>query len=126
VAIDRDLSVLVVEDDVDELELVNLMLQGPGRRVLGASNASEALKAAQSARIDVLVTDVMLPGLSGPGIAHQLRSLHRGLPVVFMSGWYDPLEFPELEGEVLLHKPFSLEQLRDAIDIVLRRRLGDS
>lgn len=86
-----------------------------------AGNAAEALDLARVTPIDLLLTDVVLPGLSGRRIADQVRLLHPGLPVLYMSGWYDHPEFPGLEGERMLQKPFSLETLTSAIAAVLQR-----
>ena len=112
-------TVLVVEADDDVRELVSRMLAAPDRGVLAAANAGEALELASSNRIDLLLTDVVLPGVSGPRIVKLLRSLLPDLPVVYMSGWFDHPEFPELDGETVLRKPFSLQDLTRAVAAAL-------
>ena len=118
----RDLTILVLEDADDLRALISLMLETPGRRVLCAANQTEALDLARSTTIDLLVGDVVLPNLSGPRIAEQLRSLQPGLSVLYISGWYEHPQFPELGGERLLHKPFSRKTLNEAVAAVLSCR----
>ena len=108
-------TVLVVEADDDVRALVSRMLEAPDRHVLAAANAGEALELADSNEIDLLLTDVVLPGVSGLRIVKLMRSLLPGLPVIYMSGWFDHPEFPELDGETVLRKPFSLRELNRAV-----------
>jgi two-component system, cell cycle sensor histidine kinase and response regulator CckA len=114
------LSVLVVEDDATVRSVVGQMLDAPGRRILVAANAAEAMSLASSTDLDLLVTDVVLPHISGHRIAKLVRAFHPGLPVLYISGWYDHPQFPELEGETILHKPFSCDELESAIAAALR------
>jgi two-component system cell cycle sensor histidine kinase/response regulator CckA len=108
-------TVLVVEADDDVRALVSRMLEAPDRHVLAAANAGEALELADSNEIDLLLTDVVLLGMSGLRIVKLMRSLLPGLPVLYMSGWFDHPEFPELDGETVLRKPFSLRELNRAV-----------
>jgi two-component system cell cycle sensor histidine kinase/response regulator CckA len=108
-------TVLVVEADNDVRALVGRMLAAPGRRVLVAADAAEALELACSNEIDLLLTDVVLPGISGPRIVKLVRSLLPNVPVLYMSGWFDHPEFPELDGETVLRKPFSRRELAGAV-----------
>lgn len=118
--VETSLTVLVVEDDESVRRVVSQMLDAPGRRVLVAASAAEALSFASSTRLDLLVTDVVLPRISGHRIAKLVRTFHPGLPVLYISGWYDHPQFPELEGETILHKPFSCDELEAALAAVLR------
>lgn len=113
-------TILLFEEADDLRELIRLMLDAPGRRILSAANQFEARELARSTSIDLLVTNVELPGLEGLEIARQMRSLQPGLRVLFISGWYDHPEFPRLERESLLPKPFSRNSLNEAIARVLR------
>jgi DNA-binding response OmpR family regulator len=91
--------------------------------VLSASDGEEALGIARqrASDIELLVTDVVMPRLGGPDLARELRA-RRTLPVLFMSGYHERHE--ELAGELLLEKPFTIEQLLRAVDAALPRPAG--
>ncbi len=113
-------TLLVVEDDDDLREIVILTLRGRGYRILDAANGPDALAhLVRGDRIDLLLTDVILPGgLSGPDVANRVRALKPELPVLFMSGYTaDTLKRHETAGDaVLIHKPFDPENLVRHID----------
>jgi two-component system cell cycle sensor histidine kinase/response regulator CckA len=119
-------TVLVVESDSDVRALITRMLEVPGRRVLVAADAAEALEVATAYEIDLLLTDVLVPRVSGHRIAKLLRALQPGLPVIYVSGWFDHPQFPELDGEAVLQKPFSREQLTRAVADAIHGRAGSN
>ncbi|HEX6864661.1 MAG TPA: PAS domain S-box protein, partial [Thermoanaerobaculia bacterium] len=83
--------VLLVEDESSVRELASRVLRSAGFTVTEASHGEEALERAQTlARIDLLLTDVVMPRMGGPDLAARLRPRWPGLRVVFMSGYVDP------------------------------------
>ncbi len=84
----RPATVLVVEDQEVIRDLVRDALEAQGMRVLEAERGDAALRLAASdpAAIDVLLADVVLPGMPGPVVASRLRELRPGVGVVLMSG----------------------------------------
>lgn len=110
---DKPTFVLLVEDDV----LIRLntaeMLQAQGMTVIEAGSAEEALAALSTMRIDVLVTDVNLPGLSGPELAVRARAIAASVGVVFATG--DNAVVQAVAGSVVLTKPYGDEALAAAI-----------
>jgi CheY-like chemotaxis protein len=99
-------------------ELTKRILVGAGFRVAEAADADEALELAAGARFDVLLTDVLLPGMSGPELVARLRELGFGFRVVYMSGY--PADFVESrvslgDSELLVHKPFTAATLVQAL-----------
>jgi two-component system cell cycle sensor histidine kinase/response regulator CckA len=115
-----DQTVLLVEDDPQVRQLAQRILQRQGYRVLACGSAEEAEKryAEQRSTISILLTDVMLPGMSGPELARHLAQLDPGLPTVFMSGYSDG-ELTD-NGQVpadttLLTKPFPAADLTRTI-----------
>ena len=110
------LRVLLVEDDLDNRRLLADVLRMSGHDVIAVGDAASAHDAATSnAYFDVLLSDVRLPGTSGPGLAAELRGRQPGLAVVLMSG-HSAAELREMgeEGPVL-QKPFGPDMLEPAL-----------
>jgi two-component system, cell cycle sensor histidine kinase and response regulator CckA len=108
--------ILVVENEPQLLNLVTEILEEEGFCVVTASNAEQALQLtpAELTGIDLLLTDVMLPGLSGIDLGHAMRKSYPGLPFIFMSGYAavlstTPYQIPEHTS--LLQKPFTIAEL---------------
>jgi PAS domain S-box-containing protein len=117
-------TVLLVEDEEAVLKLARLALESHGYAVLPAANASEAILAAErhEGPIHVLVTDVVLPGRSGPELVQGLLASRPGLRVLFMSGYTDDaiVRHGVLEpGVAFLQKPFSLGALARKVRKIL-------
>jgi two-component system cell cycle sensor histidine kinase/response regulator CckA len=117
-------TVLVVDDAEGLRELARRLLQRQGYTVLVAANANEAIALFErNGSVDLLLTDVVMPGASGPELANQLIERRPALRVVYMSGYTDEaiVHHGILEpGVIFLNKPFTSETLgrkvRDALD----------
>ncbi len=121
-------TVLVVEDQEMARNLVREMLGLLGYRVLVAANGRQALEltAAHSGPIHLLLSDVVMPGLSGPETAKHLRAVRPDTRVLFMSGYTDDriAGYGVLEsGAPLLDKPFTADTLARAVRQVLNAPL---
>jgi CheY-like chemotaxis protein len=105
------LTVLVVEDDASVRRLAESILSRSGYSVLIASECEEAMDclARHPGGIDLLLTDVVLPGASGRELVNRARDVRPNLRVLYMSG-YSPEEIPG-ESEAFLPKPFSPDTL---------------
>ena len=121
-------TVLVVEDEAPLREAAQRILERNGYVVLPAGNGADALAIAErhDARIDLLLTDVIMPQMLGNELAARLETLYPGLPVLYMSGYAQPVLGNTLdEDTMLLEKPFSermlLAKVRSAIG---KRRAG--
>jgi PAS domain S-box-containing protein len=120
-----DESVLLVEDDANVRALAKSFLQRLGYRVVEFSNGTEALAHARrcSEQIDLLLTDVVMPGLNGREIAHQLHGIHPETVVLFASGYTeDTILRAGLMSDHFhfVSKPYSLpvmaRKVRDVLD----------
>jgi PAS domain S-box-containing protein len=110
-------TVLVVEDEDGLRRLLLEVLRGRGYTVLDASRPEQALELSQdySGRIDLLVTDVVMPNMNGPALAARLRQQRPALPVLFISGYSEPAQAPR----PFLKKPFPPEALAQAVRSLL-------
>jgi two-component system cell cycle sensor histidine kinase/response regulator CckA len=121
----RSATVLVVEDEEALRELLRRLLERQGYAVLLAAHADEARQLFERhASIDVLLTDVVMPGASGPALVTQLATQRPGLKVVYMSGYTDDAMIRRGElppGMAFLHKPFTSETLAQKLREVLDR-----
>ena len=121
-------TVLVVEDAAGLRELTRRILDRQGYRVLLAANAADALRLfAQDPSIDVLLTDIVMPGASGPEVAKQLVEQRPSLIVIYMSGYTEEaiVHHGVLKpGIAFLHKPFTADALGRKINEAIASSRG--
>jgi PAS domain S-box-containing protein len=113
-------SALMVEDEPQLLAMARRVLESAGMRVIAASDGHEALRAAGEAleSIDILVTDVVMPHMSGVELARELTARRPGLRVLYVSGYAKELPLPGTESTPavsFIAKPFTPAQLLDAV-----------
>ena len=115
---------LVVDDEPSILELLSVSLRFAGFEVATATNGADALNRVRDFAPDLLVLDVMMPGLDGFAVASTLRSRGDRVPVVFLTAkdaTEDRVQGLTLGGDDYVTKPFSLEEVVARIRAVLRR-----
>jgi CheY-like chemotaxis protein len=110
-------TVLVAEDDPAVREITRRILESAGYRVRSASDAEAALKLAfvDGTPPDLLLTDLVMPGLGGKQLARVLRQKNPGLPVLYMSAYFEDAVAANAEGIELLGKPFSRGDLLEHV-----------
>lgn len=120
-------TVLVVDDRPDLSALVEQALRRAGLGVHTLNDPTEALRSVQSGnlKVDVIVTDLVMPLMSGVDLVNDLRATRPQLGVVFMSG-YSGLgeEVSSVEGARFLAKPFAIKDLLEAVHAVHAWSLG--
>lgn len=115
-------KILLVEDEAFVREVTGEVLRSAGYQVLTARNAVEAVRAYEQNRgeVDLLLTDVILPGETGRTLAAKLRRNNPGLKVLLVTGYADQMALREAGYAETLVKPFSagalLLRVREAID----------
>jgi CheY-like chemotaxis protein len=114
-------TVLLVEDEQGVRELAHEILKTLGYTVLEAPRPEEALKivAQHPGPIHLLLTDVIMPGMSGPALAGRLLSGRPGLKVLYMSGYTDLRHGLLAAGTALVQKPFTPNALARKVREVL-------
>lgn len=120
-------TILLVEDQPHLLELSCEFLQRLSYRVLTAASGEEAIEVAErfAGEIDLLLTDVVMPGINGRQLALELKKTRSSMKVLYVSGFTDEAfdqDASLASGEVLLEKPFELEELARKI----REMLGQA
>jgi CheY-like chemotaxis protein len=111
-------KVLIVEDSALIRMTVVDMIEEIGLPYLEAANANEALQTIErDPEIDILLTDLGLPGMSGAQLVEQAKKVRPDLMVVIASGYSDEIlpEDKNVEHAAYLQKPFTLAQLRSAL-----------
>ena len=118
-------TILVVEDEVQIRELVQEILQAEGYTVLTAADGDEGLHlcTAYDGPIDLLLTDVVMPGLSGPEMAQRIQPMYPAIKVVYMSGYASDAMGDHgvlAPGTAFLQKPFTpdilIGKVRETLD----------
>jgi len=120
-------KVLVVDDDAKTVELVRLYLNRDGYRVITAGDGHEALKLAREARPDLIVLDLMLPGIDGLEVCRVLRQ-ESEVPIIMLTALTtddDRLRGLDLGADDYVSKPFSPRELAARVRAVLRRLPGE-
>ncbi|HUL38272.1 MAG TPA: PAS domain S-box protein [Thermodesulfobacteriota bacterium] len=117
-------TILVVEDEEDVRRLAVRILKRQGYIVLEASCGNDALVLSKERKgpIDMVLTDVVMPGMSGPQLADQLTRLHPKMQVLYMSGYTDNAGFHHgvlKQGVNYIQKPFTIDGLMKKMREVL-------
>src|SRR5262249_40430637 len=118
---DGKLVVLVVDDEADIREFALMALEEGGFDPVAAPNAEAALRVLGTLPVDVLLTDVVMPGrLSGVDLAREARRINPKIRVICTSGFNSALDI----GTPVLPKPYDARSLKREIDLAVARRPG--
>ena len=116
-------TILLVDDEQSVRGIVLKILRRANYNVLEAANGDAALKIAESyqGEIDLVITDMFMPGLRGPEVAQKLAVTRPGLRVLFMSGYADQEQRTGVPaGANFLNKPFSGADLTKTVEAALK------
>ena len=113
-------TILITEDEKSVLDLATSGLQSYGYRILNARNSEQALKMAEKHKgnIDLLLTDVIMPGSNGRELAKKMQKIFPAIKILFMSGYTDEgiARHGILDKDAqLIQKPFSIQSLAEKI-----------
>lgn len=117
----RDLSVLLAEDDPALRRYLEVVLERAGYRVVSAGDGLEAMKAALTSSIDIVITDAVMPNLDGNELCRFFRSTPRfsHIPIVLLSALEKKEAQPAFEPDAFLGKPVSPEKLLGCLEEML-------
>jgi len=119
---DSQQSILVVDDDRHVLEVLEARLSSGGFQVLKATGATEALKIIKTQHVDLLISDMKMPGMGGMGLLTEVRSLRPGLPLIFLTAYGtipDAVRAVKAGAVDYLAKPFDGRELLQKIRKIL-------
>jgi len=109
----RDLSVLVIDDEAGVAKSVDMLLRRYGCTVTTTVNSKQALPIAQSLQPDIILSDIMMPGLNGAQLVRQLKAdpLTTNIPVVLMTGVAEAHSVTHIPWDAFIEKPFGAKEL---------------
>ncbi|MFM2134747.1 MAG: hypothetical protein RL021_147 [Bacteroidota bacterium] len=123
----QPLRILVVEDEEHLLEALKLNLELEGYKVVSASTGPEALKLARQERFNLVILDVMLPGLDGFSVCEAIRLSNSTVPILFLSAKNtaeDKIMGLKRGADDYMTKPFNLEEFLLRVHVLVKRSLS--
>ncbi|MEA1867339.1 MAG: ATP-binding protein, partial [Thermodesulfobacteriota bacterium] len=114
----QPLKILAVDDEKQIVDLLTIMLDGLGHKIVGVSDGQHAIDFLDKEDFDLVITDLGMPMISGWDIAAKAKSRKAGLPVILITGWGAEYESKDLTGvgiDAVLSKPFRLDELKNII-----------
>jgi CheY-like chemotaxis protein len=121
-------KILVVDDNTDHRELIVIMLEAEGYEVLTAKDGSEGLEQVRASHPNLVICDVMMPGIDGIQMVKMLRQMpeHRAMPVLMITAHGDARQNAILAGaNKTLGKPFDLDELIAMVRGILKGSTAD-
>jgi CheY-like chemotaxis protein len=122
--VDTSRTILIVDDEESIRRFVERVLHEAGYQTALAANGTEAIEiAGRLESFQLVITDVMMPGMTGDELARRLRRDYPKLKVLYLTGYSDQLFKEKItlwEDEAFLDKPCSVQSLNEAVSLLLR------
>ncbi|MFH1243940.1 MAG: response regulator [Pseudomonadota bacterium] len=114
-------TILVIEDDLDVLQMIIKHLKFLGFEVIIATDGMEGLKRLESGDFDMVITDIVMPFVSGVGVVTALKEKRPHIPVIAITGYGKEPEAAAMEkkADLVLAKPVKMSLLKDHIMTLL-------
>lgn len=119
----KDIEILVVEDDVDINSLLCNILKKNGYKVRGAYSGSEAIMCIEQFNYDIVLFDLMLPGVTGESLIDEIRK-QKNMPIIVISAktaQEDKLNVLRIGADDFISKPFDINEVLVRVEVQLRR-----
>jgi len=112
---EKQKKILVIEDDVDVLSMIVKHLEHEGYSVITATDGMEGLKILKSGEYDLVITDIVMPYVSGAGVVTALKQSKPHIPVIAITGYGEVPEAVAMEkkADLVLSKPVKMSELKD-------------
>lgn len=118
-------TVLIIEDDADIIELLTIHLNDLGCKIVSATNGQKGLTIAKEERFDLVILDIMLPGLNGMEICRKIRQTDRHTPILMLTAKSEEIDKVmglETGADDYLTKPFSVREFIARVKVIFRRK----
>ena len=112
-------QILVIDDDAIVRAVIVDALESDGFTVLQAEDGPSGLALLETSQPAAVVIDFLMPGMNGAEVARQVQANRPGLPIIFVSGYFDTLALDGISGAIVLRKPFDLQLLNNALARIL-------
>ncbi|MCW6508474.1 hybrid sensor histidine kinase/response regulator [Lichenifustis flavocetrariae] len=106
---------LVIDDDHSVRSVMVDALEAIGFKVVEAASGEEGLRLLEQIRPDAAIIDFVMPGMNGAEVGRRVQSMRPGLPIVFVSGYFDTIALDGISGAVVLRKPFDVDGLNRTV-----------
>jgi two-component system alkaline phosphatase synthesis response regulator PhoP len=116
--------VLIIEDDADIIELLTIHLKDLGCKIMSANNGQRGLAIAKEDHFDLVILDIMLPGLNGLEICRKIRQTDRQTPILMLTAKSEEIDKVmglETGADDYLTKPFSVREFIARVKVIFRR-----
>ncbi|MCF3107737.1 response regulator transcription factor [Niabella sp. CC-SYL272] len=117
-------KVLIIEDDPELVELLHIHLTDLGCAITAIGNGNDGLQAAMQARFDLVILDLMLPGLNGMEVCRKIRQTDRHTPILMLTARSEEIDKVmglETGADDYLTKPFSIREFIARVKVIFRR-----
>lgn len=117
-------KVLIIEDDADIVELLTIHLNDLGCNILAERNGQTGLAIAKEAKFDLIILDLMLPGLTGMEVCRKIRQADRHTPIMMLTARSEEIDKVmglETGADDYLTKPFSVREFIARVKVIFRR-----
>ena len=120
----RKRTILVIEDDLDVLSMIVKHLKYLGYEVIAATDGMEGLKRLDSGGYDLVITDIVMPYVSGVGVVTALKGKNPNIPIIAITGYGKEPEAAAMEkkADLVLAKPVRMSLLKNYINELLTTR----
>lgn len=118
-------TVLIIEDDSDITQLLSIHLNDLGCKIVSAANGQKGLVIAKEERFDLVILDLMLPGLNGMEICRKIRQTDRHTPILMLTAKSEEIDKVmglETGADDYLTKPFSVREFIARVKVIFRRK----
>ena len=123
-------KILIVDDEQDTLSVLGKGLTAEGYSIIKADNSGDALDLAKSERPDLIILDILMPGMDGGEVARMLKEVPetKDIPIIFLTGMFPKREEEEegrvVAGNIMFDKPYDILKLITAIEKASARENG--
>lgn len=112
-------TILVVDDEPSLSSMLNALLSEYGYRLLQASSAEQALQLLQTNHVDLIISDIKMPGMDGDELAEQVQNLYPHIKLQLVSGYSDQIESDRVLHKRVLFKPYNTNEMLKRVQDLL-------